>query len=208
MLGSFLGKHNFEGEAFGVISLHSTIVRSCDTVYYRLANADWNRDNRLVQQHKKPVEGVQKLARLMGIGVPTGLDLPNATSGHIADRNNTKLNWEANKGDYCKGAKRKDFSAYRRALDLEYCKYGFIFEPGDQMNEDIGQGTVLVSPLQLAVAYSALANGGTVFEPRVGQAICPDRPGREDAQGAGARPPARVASRPRLHPQRDVRRHE
>ena len=168
---SFLGKHNFEGEAFGTISLHTTIVRSCDTVYYRLANADWNRDNRLVQQHKKPVEGVQKIARLYGIGVAPGIDLPNATIGHIADRNNQKLRWEASKKDYCVGAKNKSFSAYHRALDAEYCKYGFIFEPGDQMNEDIGQGTVLVSPLQLAVAYAAMANGGTVFEPRVGQAI-------------------------------------
>ena len=39
------------------------------------------------------------------------------------------------------------------------------------MDEDIGQGTVTVSPLQLAVAYSALANGGTVFKPRVAKAI-------------------------------------
>ena len=169
--GSFLGKRNFEGEAFGVISLHTTIVRSCDTVYYRLANADWNRDNRLTQQHKRPVEGVQRMARLMGIGVPPGLDLPNATAGHIADRNNTKLRWQESKADYCRGAKNKTFTAYHRALDAEYCKFGFIFEPGDQMNEDIGQGTVLVSPLQLAVAYAALANGGTVFEPRIGQAI-------------------------------------
>ena len=167
----FLGKHNFEGEAFGVISLHTTIVRSCDTVYYRLAYADWKRDNHLVAQHKKPVEGVQKVARAFGIGEPPGIDLPNATVGHIADRNNTKLNWEADKGDYCIGAKNKKFSVEHRKLDAEYCKYGFIFEPGDQMNEDIGQGTVLVSPLQLAVAYAALANGGTVFSPRVGQAI-------------------------------------
>ena len=168
---SYLGKHNFEGESGGFISLHQTIVMSCDTVYYRLADADWRRDNRLVQEHKKPVEGVQKVARQMGIGVPTGLDLPNATVGHIADRNNTRLNWLANRKDYCKGAKNKKFSAYHRALDKDYCDNGGIFFPGDQMNEDIGQGTVLVSPLQLAVAYAALANGGTVFEPRVGQAI-------------------------------------
>jgi penicillin-binding protein 2 len=168
---SFMGKHNFEGESGGYISLHHTIVMSCDTVYYRLAYNDWLRDNRLVQHHQKPVEGVQRIARLYGIGVDPGIDLPNATVGHIADRNNQKLRWEATRKDYCVGAKNKTFTAYHRALDAEYCRYGFIFEPGDQMNEDIGQGTVLVSPLQLAVAYAALANGGTVFEPRVGLAI-------------------------------------
>ena len=167
----YKGKKNFEGESFGTISLHTTIVRSCDTVYYRLAEADWYRDDRLMHQHKKPVEGVQKMARLFGIAEPPGLDLPNATVGHIADRNNTKLRWQEAKGDYCKGAKNKKFSAYRRAIDREYCLYGYLFEPGDQENEDIGQGTVLVSPLQLAVAYAALANGGTVFQPRIGQAV-------------------------------------
>jgi penicillin-binding protein 2 len=169
--GSYKGKHNFEGESAGIISLHRTIVISCDTVYYRLAEADWYRDDRLMHAHKRPVEGVQRIARQYGIGMPTGLDLPNATVGHIADRNNTKLRWQQLKADYCKGAKNKSFSAYRRAIDREYCTSGYLFEPGDQMNEDIGQGTVLVSPLQLAVAYAALANGGTVFQPRVGQAI-------------------------------------
>jgi penicillin-binding protein 2 len=56
-------------------------------------------------------------------------------------------------------------------LDENYCQAGYIFYPGDQMNEDIGQGTVTVSPLQLAVAYAAMANGGTVFEPRIAKAI-------------------------------------
>ena len=168
---SFQGKHNFEGESGGVISLHQTIVMSCDTVYYRLANADWYRDDARIHSGKKPVEGVQYVARRYGIGMPTGLDLPNATVGHIADRNNTKLRWQETRSDYCKGAKNKKFSAYHRALDAEFCTSGYLFEPGDQMNEDIGQGTVLVSPLQLAVAYAALANGGTVFEPRIGQAI-------------------------------------
>src|SRR5207302_9071868 len=42
---------------------------------------------------------------------------------------------------------------------------------GDNVNLAVGQGDVQVTPLQLAVAYSAIANGGTVVRPHVGQAI-------------------------------------
>jgi penicillin-binding protein 2 len=38
---------------------------------------------------------------------------------------------------------------------------------GDNVNMSLGQGDVLVTPLQLANAYATLANGGTRFEPRV-----------------------------------------
>jgi penicillin-binding protein 2 len=170
-LSTYDGKRNFEGESGGEETLHEAIVKSCDTVFYQLAARDWARDNALVLAHKKPIEGVQKMAHAYGLGEPVGLDIPNATEGHIGDRQNTKLYWEQIKGQYCKGAKNKTFSAQHRADDKEYCQTGYIFEPGDQMNEDIGQGTVLVSPLQLAVAYAAMANGGTVYEPRIAKAI-------------------------------------
>jgi penicillin-binding protein 2 len=162
---------NFEGEALGTISLHTTIVKSCDTVYYGLAYRDWLRDESLIRQHKKPVEGVQHIARDYGLGTNVGIDLPNATTGHIADRRNTLLQWKATKKQYCLGAKRRKPGDILKAYDQEYCTDGWRFSPGLQLIEDIGQGSVLVSPLQLAVAYSALANGGTVFEPRVGKAI-------------------------------------
>jgi penicillin-binding protein 2 len=39
---------------------------------------------------------------------------------------------------------------------------------GDNINLAVGQGDVQVTPLQLAVAYSAIANGGTVLRPHIG----------------------------------------
>ena len=47
---------------------------------------------------------------------------------------------------------------------------------GDTANLCIGQGEVGVTPLQMAVAYSAIANGGTVFWPRLVSRLEPQDP--------------------------------
>lgn len=41
------------------------------------------------------------------------------------------------------------------------------YAPGFVVNNSIGQGDVTVTPLQLAVAYAAIANGGTVYQPQL-----------------------------------------
>ena len=51
-----------------------------------------------------------------------------------------------------------------------------IWHPGDQINLSIGQGDLQITPLQLAVAYAAIANGGTIVTPHVVQDV--ERPGR------------------------------
>src|SRR5262249_17681148 len=47
---------------------------------------------------------------------------------------------------------------------------------GDDVNLAVGQGDLQATPLQLAVAYAAIANGGTIVKPHLGDAI-------EDGQG-------------------------
>jgi penicillin-binding protein 2 len=52
---------------------------------------------------------------------------------------------------------------------------------GDTANVCIGQGEVAVTPLQMAVVYSAIANGGTVYWPRLVSRIEPQDPSSHDA---------------------------
>jgi penicillin-binding protein 2 len=165
-------KHNFEGEFGGHIGLHQTIVQSCDTVYYQFAIDDWFHDQALLRAHKKPVEGVQNMARAFGLGRPTGIDLPTDLSGLIEDRAQKLKDWNTYiRKNACAGAKRRAKGSYLQRIDEENCKDGWVFREGDQANFDIGQGTVLVTPLQLAVAYEALVNGGRVVSPRIGKAV-------------------------------------
>jgi penicillin-binding protein 2 len=169
---NFENRQNFDGESGkGFISLHEALVVSCDTFFFKLGRQDWDRDYHLTQNHQKAREGVQHIARAYGYGENPGVDLPSPAFGHIADRANTLLNWKANKDNYCKGARTRPKGSYLQRIDAQNCRIGYLFLPGDQENQDVGQGTVLASPLQVAVAYAAIANGGKVFEPRVAKAI-------------------------------------
>ena len=50
-------------------------------------------------------------------------------------------------------------------------RYRGAFRVGFTLNMAIGEGDVTVTPLQLAIAYSALANGGTLYQPQVVRAV-------------------------------------
>src|SRR6476620_6463308 len=51
------------------------------------------------------------------------------------------------------------------------CAEGYEYRAGDAVNFASGQGDTVVTPLQLARAYAALSNGGTLYEPRIAKAI-------------------------------------
>ena len=63
---------------------------------------------------------------------------------------------------------------------------------GDTMNLSIGQGILQVTPLQVAVAMAAVANGGKVLQPRILMKIAPE-PEPEDGPWIGARVLRRVS---------------
>jgi penicillin-binding protein 2 len=84
--------------------------------------------------------GVDKLAeyaRGFGLGQLTGIDLPREKSGLIPTK------------------------------EWKQSKFGEAWQMGETISISIGQGFDLVTPIQLVNAYSALANGGTLYKPRI-----------------------------------------
>ncbi|HWH28111.1 MAG TPA: penicillin-binding transpeptidase domain-containing protein, partial [Mycobacteriales bacterium] len=164
------GKRNFEGVGMGDIDLRTALVRSCDTVYYAFAYEQWLRDggNRPVQSPRDPVLA---MATAFGLGERTGVDLPGERRGTVPDRAWLRARWEERRADHCAGADNPAFDAERRRANREYCEDGWRFRGGDAANVAVGQGDLLVTPLQLATVYAAVANGGTLLSPRVGRAL-------------------------------------
>jgi penicillin-binding protein 2 len=163
---SFQHKRNFEGESVGTLDFRETLVRSCDTVYYQIALNLWNREGKTKNLPNAP-QYIAHESREFGFGSKTGIDLPDERQGVVPDRAWKVAQWKATKDNYCKGAKRRPKGDPQQAIDAEYCTDGYIYVGGTAMNFAIGQGDVLVTPLQLAMAYSALVNGGILYQPQL-----------------------------------------
>jgi penicillin-binding protein 2 len=130
---------NAGGEAYGPVDLVNALRVSSDVYFYVLGLKMWD-DGQL-----------QRWASKLGIGHPSGIDLPEQTEGLVpseAWRNQL----------YKEGKTERPWSA------------------GDNVQLATGQGDLQTNPLQMAIAYAALGNDGTIVTPHVGLEI-------EDAAG-------------------------
>ncbi|WP_393098939.1 penicillin-binding protein 2 [Streptomyces sp. LN325] len=159
---------NFEGENFGPISLGRALEVSCDTVFYGLADNEWKKDGG-INPKKTPKDYFYKAAHQFGLGKETGVDLPNEVTGRVPDRQWKQNYWKANKAVWCKTGKKN--GDYVQRIAYENCLEGNKMREGDSINYSIGQGDTLVTPIQEAMIYGAIANGGTVHTPTIGKAI-------------------------------------
>ncbi|WP_369271026.1 penicillin-binding protein 2 [Streptomyces sp. R11] len=159
---------NFESKGYGPISLGRALEVSCDTVFYRLSHEEWKRDGG-TKPKKNAGDWFYKTAHQFGLGAETGIDLPNEVTGRIPDRQWKQDYWKANKDAWCKYGKKD--GSYAEKIAYENCLEGNRLRAGDSVNYSIGQGDTLVTPIQMATIYSAISNGGTLYNPTVGKAV-------------------------------------
>ena len=160
---------NYESGAYGYIGFDKALEVSCNTFFYRIGHDYWRRWGSDVDDVTAR-DPLVNIAEEFGFGSETGIDLPGEAGGRIADRQWKRDYYEANKDYYCRLA-RRDVDDFLHRFAREFCVEGFAYRAGDAVNFAIGQGDTLVTPLQIARAYASLANGGTLWEPRVGRAI-------------------------------------
>jgi cell division protein FtsI/penicillin-binding protein 2 len=142
--GSSQVYQDWKRNGHGPLDLHGALQASCDLYFWEIALRVWN--ERADETGINNEDLWQQWARAFGFGAETGIDLPFEKPGLIPDR------------QWFRDEQRKDTGRVRSTGP---------WVGGDLMNAVVGQGTVLVTPLQLANGFSAMVNGGTLWEPRV-----------------------------------------
>src|SRR5438067_203520 len=112
----------------GSLDFRHAIEQSCDVYFYTVANM-------------VGIDKINKWATALGLGVKSGIDLPNEVQGLVPS-----TEW-----------KREKMHEKRYA--------------GETISVGIGQGQVSVTPVSMAVYMSTLANGGTRVTPHLLKAV-------------------------------------
>ena len=131
------------------VDLRDAITVSSDTYFYRLGGEGFFR-------RPSPLdEGIQESARAFGLGSHTGIPLPHERAGIVPDR---------------------EYYDYQFEQGV-FLRSGAQWFAGDTINLAIGQGNLLVTPLQMANVYAVVASGGKVHQPNIATKIT-DRDGQ------------------------------
>ncbi len=112
----------------GSMDLRHAIEQSCNVYFYTIANM-------------AGVDKINKWATLLGLGVKSGIDLPNEVQGLVPS-----TEWKQR-------VKKEKWYA------------------GETVSVGIGQGAVAVTPVSMAVYMATLANGGTRVTPHLLKAV-------------------------------------
>ncbi len=136
------GTQKFEnagGASYGPLTLVPALQVSSDVFMYELGGRMWNHNY------------LQHWSHLLGVGDPTGIDLPSESEGFVPSKQ-----WR-------NGLVAEEESSGELGL-----AEGRPWSEGDNIQLATGQGDLQTTPLQMAIAYSALGNGGTIVTPHLG----------------------------------------
>ncbi len=141
---------------YGSVGLVDALKVSSDTYFFEVGRRSFYHGNIL-----------QNKAHELGIGRETGIDLPGEAEGLVpGEKWRERVNAEE---EACK--RRKHVATCGIVSEVR------AWSPGDEMDLAVGQGELLSDPLQMAVAYSTLANSymnggdGVVVRPHLGKQI-------------------------------------
>jgi penicillin-binding protein 2 len=143
---------NAGGKAYGPVNLIDALRVSSDTYFYDLGKKMYDR---------LPSQPLQNWAHKLGVARKTGVDLPNESAGSIPSPEKVRQ---------LQDAERK----CRKEQHKASCGIAFLdssWNPGDESNFAVGQGGLQATPLQMAVAYSTIINGGLVPTPHLGAEV-------------------------------------
>ena len=141
--------HNWTSASQGYMGFPESLETSCDTFYYELG---WRMEEAFGAANGDGTEKYQRYIRTAGFGHETGIDLRYEGDGVVPDKKWCNQQFEATKAD-----------------DFPTCALGWL--PGFSVNMSIGQGDMIVTPLQMATTFAAIANDGKVMRPRLGWAL-------------------------------------
>jgi penicillin-binding protein 2 len=133
--------HNWDQFVNQGMNLSTALAQSCDTYFYDIGNNFYL----LPPDRGQPL---QRWARKFGFGGGTGIDVGPESTGLVPT-----IGWR--------------HRMFTRKTDPTNWRVDRLWKPGDSITLAIGQGALLVTPIQMARLYAAIANGGKLVTPHV-----------------------------------------